>query len=670
MEPNTQLSTTERHLTDAETERLQAQGCTAADWSLVTIHPETDLQYVHDVRFIGRNHLGRFRKIHETVAGIFRHSGIYRATLCGTTVGDDCLIEDIAGGISHYDIGEECLIRHTDTLVKEGTTTFGQGTEIAVLSETGGREIVIHDKLSAQEAYLQAMYRHDAQMVDKLHTGGRSIAHRWASKRAQVGAGSRIIRCGFIRNVMFGEACRIEGVTRLDNGTVCSQTEAPAYVGERVIARDFIIQTGCKVTDGAMLTRCYVGQSSVIGHGFSASDVYFGCNCQAENGEACAVFAGPYTVTHHKSTLLIGGMFSFMNAGSGTNQSNHMYKLGPSHQGILERGCKTASGSHILWPARAGAFSMIMGHYTAHADTGLFPFSYIVEQQNGNYLIPGIALRNVGTLRDIRKWPQRDLRPQPDFHTDLVSFEAFSPYTMGKIRKATMLMEEWLRRMTEDGQAEMTWQGLHLKRSAIERGLVLYRQAWARFIGDQLLKRLQACGSTDHETLYRSITSPQAAYCETWCDAGGWLVPQTEMNRLTEDIKTGNIDSPKVLRARTLYMYNRYDEYVWAWVWHHLKEERPEPNTHNFAEKICMPLLRAWKEAALDLNAQIIADAEKEFAPGTRTGFGIDGNESVADADFLAVRGCPEDNGVIQELRREQEEIQHTFARWENILTR
>lgn len=145
---------------------------------------------------------------------------------------------------------------------------------------------------------------------------------------------------------------------------------------------------------------------------------------------------------------------------------------------------------------------MIMGHYTAHADTGLFPFSYIVEQQNGNYLIPGIALRNVGTLRDIRKWPQRDLRPQPDFHTDLVSFEAFSPYTMEKIRKATMLMEEWLRRMTEDGLAEMTWQGLYLKRSAIERGLGLYRQAWARFIGDQLLKRLQACNSTDHETLY------------------------------------------------------------------------------------------------------------------------------------------------------------------------
>ena len=58
-------------------------------------------------------------------------------------------------------------------------------------------------------------------------------------------------------------------------------------------------------------------------------------------------FAGPYKVTHHKSTLLIAGMFSFMNAGSGSNQSNHMYKLGPIHQGTLERGAKTTSDSYI-----------------------------------------------------------------------------------------------------------------------------------------------------------------------------------------------------------------------------------------------------------------------------------------------------------------------------------
>lgn len=92
-------------------------------------------------------------------------------------------------------------------------------------------------------------------------------------------------------------------------------------------------------------------------------------------------FAGPFTVTHHKSTLLIAGMFSFMNAGSGSNQSNHMYKLGPIHQGALERGAKTTSDSYILWPARIGAFSLVMGRHVNHPDTSDLPFSYLIEDK-------------------------------------------------------------------------------------------------------------------------------------------------------------------------------------------------------------------------------------------------------------------------------------------------
>ena len=54
------------------------------------------------------------------------------------------------------------------------------------------------------------------------------------------------------------------------------------------------------VDDGTMLTRCFVGQSCKLGHNYSASDSLFFSNCQGENGEACAIFAGP----DRKSTRL------------------------------------------------------------------------------------------------------------------------------------------------------------------------------------------------------------------------------------------------------------------------------------------------------------------------------------------------------------------------------
>jgi hypothetical protein len=112
-------------------------------------------------------------------------------------------------------------------------------------------------------------------------------------------------------------------------------------VGSGVVAHDFIIAESSKVDGGAILGRTFVGQGCLVGRQYSAENSLFFANSEAFHGEACSVFGGPYTVSHHKSSLLIAGLFSFYNAGSGTNQSNHMYKLGPVHEGKLERGCKT-----------------------------------------------------------------------------------------------------------------------------------------------------------------------------------------------------------------------------------------------------------------------------------------------------------------------------------------
>ena len=72
-------------------------------------------------------------------------------------------------------------------------------------------------------------------------------------------------------------------------------------------------------------------------------------------------------------------MFSFFNAGSGSNQSNHLFKSGAVHQSVHLRGCKFASGAYIMSPALEGAFTMIMGHHSYHHDTSAFPYSYLIE---------------------------------------------------------------------------------------------------------------------------------------------------------------------------------------------------------------------------------------------------------------------------------------------------
>ncbi len=226
-----------------------------------------------------------------------------------------------------------------------------------------------------------------------------------------------------------------------------------------VIAKKFIVLSGSRVDGGAILDKSFVGQGVKMGKQFSAENSVFFANCEAFHGEACSLFAGPYTVTHHKSTLMIASLVSFFNAGSGTNQSNHMYKLGPLHQGILERGSKTGSFAYLLLPVHIGAFTVVMGKHYANFDSSDFPFSYISEEKGKSELTPAMNLFTVGTRRDIDKWPARDRRNDPD-KLDLIHFDLFNPYIVGKIINGINILNE-LAEKTDKKQDYVNYKGIN-----------------------------------------------------------------------------------------------------------------------------------------------------------------------------------------------------------------
>jgi hypothetical protein len=316
-----------------------------------------------------------------------------------------------------------------------------------------------------------AQYRNRPVMIENLRKMISDYTDKVRSDVGTIGRDVTIADAGYIKNVRVGDFCKIEGASKLKNGSINSNQAAPVHIGVGVVAEDFIISSGSSVEDGVTLSRCFVGQACTLGHNYSASDSLFFSNCQGENGEACAIFAGPYTVTHHKSTLLIAGMFSFMNAGSGSNQSNHMYKLGPIHHGKLERGAKTASDSYILWPAKVGAFSLVMGRHVNNADTSNLPFSYLIEQQNTTYLVPGVNLRSVGTIRDAQKWPKRDKRTD-SYRLDQINYNLLSPYTIQKMMKGCQILKD-LRRVSGETSETYSYQSAKIKNSSLNKGIQL-----------------------------------------------------------------------------------------------------------------------------------------------------------------------------------------------------
>lgn len=636
-----------RKLTSQEIEALKRQMCTAADWEQIEVAEDFNPDYVSHTRFSGKIRIGAFRKEFVLAGGIRKHSGLYHTTLHNVTVGDDCCIENVKNYIANYHIGNHCFIENVDILLVDGRSTFGNGVEVSVLNETGGREVMMHDRLSAHQAYIMSLYRHRPVLIDRMRAIIGKYAEENASDMGTIGDHVTIVDSGYIKNVKIGDYCKIEGAGRLKNGSLNSNQEDPIHIGYGVICDDFIVCSGSKVEDGTMLTRCFVGQSCHLGHNYSASDSLFFCNCQEENGEACAIFAGPFTVTHHKSTLLIAGMFSFMNAGSGSNQSNHMYKLGPIHQGVMERGAKTTSDSYILWPAKVGAFSLVMGRHISHSDTSNLPFSYVIEQQNDTYLVPGVNLRSVGTIRDAQKWPRRDKRK--DSHKlDHINYNLLSPFTIQKMMKGCKVLKD-LRKVSGETSDVYAYQSAKIKNSSLSNGIKFYETGIHKFLGNSIIKRLEEINfKSDEEIRARLLPDTEIGMGE-WVDISGLIAPKSEIDRLMNDIEAGVLNGVEQIYERFAEMHRNYYTYEWTWAYDKiLSFYHLNPETITAADVIA--IVKQWQEAVVGLDKMVYADAKKEFSLSSMTGFGADGSREEMKQDFEQVRGVFESNPFVKEV--------------------
>jgi hypothetical protein len=397
-----------RSLQSNEIESLEKRGCWAEDWSKVLVADPFDYKSLQNVRFFGEIRLGVLEGTLQVNNSLSRPCGIRNAELHDVTVGDRCLIENIGSYLSKVDLEDECYLSQVGVMELVGPTTYGQGVGINVLSEKAENpNLYLYRGLSANEAaFYVADYMH-AEDVDFSEV----VPKPEDCTRCHVGKGARIVGTKVLRNVWLGEGTRVEYAALLEDVTVDSIAEYPTVIGTDCIVKFSLLAEEAEVLDGAKVDHCYIGQAAHIGLGFSATSSAFFCNCYMDNGEACSVLAGPYTVSHHKSTLLIGCQLSFCNLGSGTNMSNHAYKLGPIHSGTAGRGFKSASNAHLVWPAQIPAFTMVSGKLANNSkQLRDFPFSYFFCEGNTVKVVPAANATTYGTYRDLQKWKERDGR--------------------------------------------------------------------------------------------------------------------------------------------------------------------------------------------------------------------------------------------------------------------
>ncbi len=647
-------------LSEANIRELESRGCSAEDWSRVEIE-NFDSSRFRAVRFSGDVKIASQSGVVAIGRDIEVRASISSVMLHNCTIGRDVYINDVRQYISNYQIGDSVVISAVDSISAPAGATFGNGVKVSVLNEAGGREVTLYDNLSSQVAYLMALYRQSSKMVDSLEWMVEKYVREVRLRGAYIGTGAVVKNCGEIDSVKIGDYAVLDGVSRLVDGSINSTKQAKTYVGRGVIAQHFIISSAAKVTDGVLLDRCFVGQGSELGKQFSAENSLFFSNCIAMHGETCATFAGPYTVTHHKSTLLIGGMFSFMNAGSGSNQSNHMYKFGPVHQGVVERGCKLASSSYILWPMRIGPFSLIIGNHYSNADTSKLPFSYIIEKDYGDpVIIPAATLRSVGTIRDVAKWPKRDKRGG-GARLDVINFKLLTPYTVGRMVQGMELLEGMIE-MGGQSTTEYVYGGCKMKRNYLERGIEFYNAGIDKFIGDQLLGRLFKTKWSTIEEVRVALTPSGDVGVGQWVDISGALCPQSEVQRVVDTISEGKYSELEDISNAFREIDSHYDDSVWNWSVS-LIEKRLGVSLQKITKGDIASYMDSYLAAVESINRGIYDDASKEFSARMRIGFGVDGDKDIKNSDFEAVRGKFNDNDFVQDVLNHSEEKRAAVAK-------
>ncbi len=587
-----------RQLDEKEIRQLEDNNCWAEDWQRVMVADDFNPNTVKNVTFYGDVKLGSFNKSIEVSKTFMRRTGVYNATLRNVTIGNNSLVENVGNYINNYVIGSDCYISNICTMETTEGATYGEGNIISVLNEVGEGNVVSYHGLTSQIAALMVRHAGNNAFRTAIRRLVAEYIQRTTPDTGTIGNGVKIVNTKEVTNTVVYNDCEINGAARISDCTIMSSPEASVFIGTGVICENSIIAHGSSIINSVKMQDCFVGEACKLSNGFTAAQSVFFANSYMSNGEACAAFCGPFSSSHHKSSLIIGGMFSFYNAGSATNFSNHAYKMGPIHYGTLERGAKTASGAYLLMPAHIGTFSVCFGKLMYHPDTRSLPFSYLIAYGDIMYLVPGRNLTTVGLYRDIRKWPKRDMRSKQS-RKSIVNFDWLSPFSVGEIIQGKKILER-LREASGDNVSTYNYHEYVIKTSSLRKGIKYYDIALRIFMG-AVLKR---------HALVPPISTVGTG---KWNDLSGLLLPDSEEQQLVSDIADGTIESMDDIVDRLNAINDNYNEYRWAWAYrmildyYGLSEITPQD-----AERIHTDYItarRAW-------ITEIKKDAEKEYQLG------------------------------------------------------
>jgi hypothetical protein len=295
-----------------------------------------------------------------------------------------------------------------------------------------------------------------------------------------------------------------------------------------------------------------------------------------------------------------------------------------------------------------------------------YPFSHLEARPDGKAnFVPGLHLTTVGVVRDFIKWPKRDKR-KGKVRRDVITYDIFSPYTVGKMLKANAELKN-LQEITDKNVEEVSVGGARVKRPILRSSQKYYRLGIELYLLENVMKKLE--GFAGDNSALREIFACEggALYSDKWVDIGGQLMGQGRLEQLQSSIETDEISTVEQFHKRLIEIRKGYDADEWIWAKTRYAEYFGVDLDNAKIEHLLEAVDSYLKAKSKFLNL-VVADAEKEFADLSRTGFGQDGLPEDEHGDFVNVRGSYEENPFVKEMKQQLSDLNEKVRSLRNRL--
>ncbi len=305
--------------------------------------------------------------------------GIYCSTIQDSIIDENVLIKDVKL-LKNYYIGKNALLINNGMIMSDKNPVYGNGIEISVGIETGGRDIASYSELTVEEAEKLALSRDNKALLKEYNTFIKEYLREIKFEKAIISDSARVLNNNEINNSLIGNCSEVSGITLIKNSTVLSNKDEVTQLRDGAYVSNSIIQWGCKVVSMGIVSDSVLTEHSYVERHGKVTDSIIGPNTGIGEGEVTASLLGPFVGFHHQA-LLIAAIWpeGKGNIGYGANIGSNHTSRAPDQEVFPGEGMFFGLGVNIKFPSnfQKAPYTIIATDVRTLPQKIEFPFSLI-----------------------------------------------------------------------------------------------------------------------------------------------------------------------------------------------------------------------------------------------------------------------------------------------------